>query len=1069
MNRVLSILFIFISIFSIAQKRMDDSNNTPATTNAYSFIENKGQWDKDILFKSSFKGGNLWVQRKKLMFHLKDYQELRKNHGGGICDTCKNREHVIHLNFEGCNTITQFSSSTPSKEYYNYYLGNDQTKWASNVHAYTETTLHQLYSGIDLKLIQEDEEIKYEFHIQPNANPNQIKLSIAGATSITIDAYDQLQITTPVGNIIEKKPFVYQVIKGKKSEIRSAFEVIENNVQFKLGNYDSSLPLIIDPILVFATYSGSVTDNFGMTATYGYDGTAYSGGTIFGNSYPTPDKGAYNVTSNFTVVSKNGLCSDVFISKYTKDGSQMKWTTFLGGGSNYLGAETIHSLICDSSNNIYGFGATSSDNFPVTTNAFQQSHMQGEEILIKNNGALFKNIGTDIYSFKISSDGKNLLGSTLIGGSGNDGLNYNLTGKSMQYNNNKININGTVYLFIPYDSLTTNYGDQFRGEIMLDSLNNIIIATSTRSKDFPLKNAFQPQLNGQQDGVIFKLKNDFSDLLFSSFIGGSNNDALYSVKVDKSGNLVFCGGTCSTDLSTSTNAYQTTYNGGISDGYIGKVNRNGVLTTLTYIGTPQFDQSYILDLDETNQIYIIGNSIGGNFPVINANFSNLNGSQFIAILNSELSTIVKSTIYGSGKTYINDISPAAFMVDACHNIYVSGWGANIIQNLSEFNLYWGTDPNYYYTGDVSKQNFTKHGGSVLQNMPITPNAQFQSPPNGFDFHLFTIDKNLDKIIYGGYFGGNIAGEHVDGGTSRFDNKGVIYQSICGGCGGSSDFPTTTNAWSNKNLSSNCNNIVMKFDFELLETPKIQCNDTICQFTEAIFTNISQPLYPFFWEYQDKNIDSLAIELKTKFSKPGNYTVNLSMKNPTCFNYIKTSKSITVIDNYLKANASASEHKTLKGSTIKLTGGPNDMITYNWTPNENIKNYNLQNTDTKVDKNTTYTLEVNDGICSSTDTTHIEIIDWVCDFPFVFVPNAFSPNNDNENDILYVRGHPITKIELRIFNRWGEKVFESFDVTNGWDGTYKGKLLEPDVYDYYLLVECSGGLTNQIQGNITLLR
>jgi hypothetical protein len=548
MNRVLIILFLLIGITTIAQKRMDVKQDNYPLTSAYSFIENKGQWDKDILFKSSFKGGNLWVQRKKLMFHLKDYQQLRKNHGGLSCDTCQNRELAIHLNFEGCNPIEKYTPSTPSKEYYNYYLGNDQSKWASNVHSYSEAILHELYKGIDLRLIQEDEELKYEFHIQPNANPNQIKLAIIGAKTISVDAYGQLQISTPLGNIIEKKPFVYQLIKGIKNEIRSAFEVIENKVQFKLGNYDPSLPLIIDPILVFATYSGSVTDNFGMTATYGYDGTAYSGGTIFGNSYPTPDKGAYDITSNFTLVNDPGLCSDVFISKYTSDGKQMIWTSFLGGGSDYLGAETIHSLICDSNNNVYGFGATSSVNFPITSNAFQQTHKKGEEILINNNGALFKAIGTDIYTCKLSGDGKNLLGSTLIGGSGNDGLNYNIMGKSIDYSNKRILINGTYYLFIPYDSLTTNYGDQFRGEIMLDSLNNIIIATSTRSTDFPLKNAFQSQLNGQQDGVIFKLKNDFSDLLFSSYLGGSNNDALYSVKLDSSYKIVFCGGTCSPDI-----------------------------------------------------------------------------------------------------------------------------------------------------------------------------------------------------------------------------------------------------------------------------------------------------------------------------------------------------------------------------------------------------------------------------------------------------------------------------------------------------------------------------------------
>ena len=104
-----------------------------------------------------------------------------------------------------------------------------------------------------------------------------------------------------------------------------------------------------------------------------------------------------------------------------------------------------------------------------------------------------------------------------------------------------------------------------------------------------------------------------------------------------------------------------------------------------------------------------------------------------------------------------------------------------------------------------------------------------------------------------------------------------------------------------------------------------------------------------------------------------------------------------------------------------------------------------------------------------DTILIKVIPWNCDFPYVFVPNAFSPNNDGENDVLYVRGHPIKSIEFRVFNRWGEMVFESRDISIGWDGTYKGKLVNPDVFDYYLNVECVGDEHKQLQGNVTVLR
>ena len=1199
MNRVLSILFLFIGIYSIAQKRMDDSHNTPATTNAYSFIENKGQWEKDILFKSSFKGGNLWVQRKKLMFHLKDYQHLRRNHGiQDKCDTCKNREHVVHLNFEGCNQITQFSSTNPSKEYYNYFIGNDQTKWASDVHAYTEASLHELYTGVDLKLIQSDEELKYEFHILPNADPKQIKISIAGANHISIDAYGQLQINTPIGNIIEKKPFVYQLINGNKNEIRSAFEVINNHVQFKLGNYDTSLPLIIDPILVFATYSGSVTDNFGMTATYGQDGTAYSGGTIFGNAYPTPDNGAYDITSNFTVQNGNQLSSDVFISKYSADGTTMLWTNFIGGGTHFKGAETVHSLICDTNNNLYAFGATSSQNFPVTNGCFQSNHKGGSHFNATYNGAYFRETGIDIFVLKLSENGHNLIHSTYVGGNGNDGINANLLGINTDYSSPSA-----------YDSLTSNYGDQFRGEIMLDSLNNVIIATSTRSSDFPLKNAFQPQLNGQQDGVIFKLKNDFSDLVFSTYLGGKNNDALYSVKLDSSYNIVFCGGTSSLDIAVTNNAYQPTYGGGKADGIIGKLNPDGAsIKHLTYLGLDNFDQTFIVEVDEKDRVYVIGHSLGGKFPIINATYSNPNSCQFIAQLDSSLSTIDKSTVYGSGNPAMTDISPSAMMVDLCRNIYISGWGANILQTTNK-----------------------------LSNMPISSDAYQKTPPNGFDFHLFSLDREFSRINYGSYMGGSKADEHVDGGTSRFDKNGVIYQSICGGCGGNSDFPTSKDAHSQLNLSYNCNNIVLKFDFQIQAIPSIQLyTDSACIDKDITFKNTSTAYDFYYWSFGNgEPKDSTHLTITRKYTTPGTYPIKLTIKNSVCNMYEYAETSVTILENkiqlapipdfnkcqpdsalfkgsalgtankyvwstnpafsdtinkntsdstlhyyasqsgklyfqaydrfcdridtininiyntklkikadsitcindidtlsaffansyenftfdwtpklpnqavhlpdslivtsisdqyyFLKAlgnngcvlkdsiyitvksptytnlQANASEHKILKGNTVELTATPSNLH-YQWTPIESISDPNEQNTQAKPTKTTIYTVTANDGVCVSSDTTTVIVIeDWVCDFPYVFVPNAFSPNNDGENDILYVRGRPITKILFRVFNRWGEKVFESQNLNDGWDGTFKGKLLDPDVYDYYLLVECQGGLSNQQQGNVTLLR
>jgi gliding motility-associated-like protein len=113
--------------------------------------------------------------------------------------------------------------------------------------------------------------------------------------------------------------------------------------------------------------------------------------------------------------------------------------------------------------------------------------------------------------------------------------------------------------------------------------------------------------------------------------------------------------------------------------------------------------------------------------------------------------------------------------------------------------------------------------------------------------------------------------------------------------------------------------------------------------------------------------------------------------------------------------------------------------------------------------------VSDGLCTGSDTVLIKVFDSICGAPFVFIPNAFSPNKDGQNDKLYVRGPFIESFIFRVYDRWGELVWETTNLSEGWDGTFRGKLLDPDVFDYYLQATCVGGLESIIKGNVTLIR
>lgn len=1182
---IISTVFCLLILSSVYCQQTDHSPGL------YKFVENKGQWPEGVQFKAETDAGAIWLENQGILYQFKDFSNLEAIHHGHDHDAEPVlKSELIYMQFVGANLDYNLSKKHPTPEHYSFFKGNIESKWARGLKGYGHVTYNDLYSGIDMIMLENEGELKYEFHVQPHSNPSQINLAFKGQDKIKIRPDGSLQIKTSLGEIIEDKPYVYQIKNGKIIEVESSFKLENNILSYELGDYDETLELIIDPVLVFATYCGSDTDNFGMTATYAYNGEAYSAGITFGSDYPTPSP-AWNVTS--TIPELNAAANqavqygitDVFVSKYSSDGTQMLWTCILGGGTNMDGTETVHSLICDTLNNIYLYGATSSQDFPMM-NAFQPLHGGGiAGANFTGNGTYFLNNGTDIYVSKLSADGLNLLGSTYVGGDGNDGLNNNT------FQNN--------------DSLTTNYGDQFRGEIMLDSMNNVLIGSSSNSTNFPTSNSFQLTQIGGQDGVVFKLSADFSTMLWSTYYGGTNNDACYSVKIDSSYNILIGGGTSSNDLPGTAGAYTTTYQGGETDGYVAKISPDGSsLVRTSYIGTNDYDQVFFIEIDRWDNVYLLGQS-NGNIPIVNAAYSVPNSGQFIMKLLPDLSAVDYSTVFGSGSG-VFDISPAAFLVDVCGNAYCTGWSGIT--------------------------------GPPMSGMPISVDAFQSTPPNGNDFYLFVLERDAQSLLYGSYIGGANAGEHVDGGTSRFDKFGVVYQSVCGGCGGFSDFPTTAGAWSSTNDADNCNNLIFKFDFELVPVADfnlssvegcapftvtldnessdsinsvwsfppqaivinggvnptllfndpgtyeiiISITDTICNlvdtakkiitvydelqlfvpndtivcnsFTTDLTANSNGSAISFTWS-DDPNftnvlnsgpMDSVitvtptqtttyyvtatngwpdcdltdsvvvqfvdgAMELQGDQTMCFGDTLTLIAENllpgitityewtpaneiivdfdsivgvsPTTSQYFyvtgTTSLGCTITDsvwvnvNYIDPNtvyATASPDTIPIGATSNLQAFPNNAgYTYTWYPPLSVIPGTGQSTTATPEETTTYLVTIEGDQCSFNRTVEVVVYEFECGGVYIFVPSAFTPNDDGENDALFVRGLNLLEVDLKIFDRWGELVFETQDQSLGWDGTFKGKALDPDVYVYHLKAICFDGQESLIKGNISLLR
>jgi len=784
------------------------------------FIENKGQWDPAIRFNAGISTGNVFMQQKGFTVLLHDTNDMKRiglllhgdlaaagvspgtGAGGGKTKTVAStprmnypskpggggagsggdpfvlHSHSYRVSFENANDGVEIAGDKAVDSYNNYFIG-DQKNWATQCRLYQGIWYRNMYDGIDIHYYTNLGTIKYDIVVHPGADPGKIVLKYEGQDKLTIRK-NRIYVQTSVGTVTELEPRSYQLTDSGRTDLPCSYSLLPGNrIQFKIKNYSPGATLVIDPTEVFCSFTGSKSDNWGYTATYDGGGNFYMGGIVLdetnqgrgnlGGSGYLASPGAFQTTFQGGDGSEgDGYNYDVAIMKLNPSGTKRVYATYLGGG----GDEQPHSMIVDNSGNLIVTGRTSSGNFPPNL----PSTVYGQ-----NAGSF------DLFVVKFNSSGTALLGSKRMGGSAWDGVNF-----------------APKYLIQPptypegASGLRLNYGDDGRSEVILDPAGNVYIAACTQSTDFPTTaNAFQKTSGGGQDGVLLKLTPDLGTVLFSSYLGGSGIDAAFVLALNPSDNTIWVGGgTNSTNFNGTTNApvLHSGLLGGI-DGFIAVVSNDGsMLIKSSYYGTSSNDMIYGMDFDKYGFPYIVGTT-DGVVPVINSPFNQSNpgqdnGKQFITKLQPDLNGIVYSANFGPGNTGHPSISPTAFLVDRCQNVYVSGWGG-------------GPDSTEHYAN------------SGTWNLPVTAGA-IKSNTDGKDFYFFVLQKNAASQLYGSYFGqqfGNY-GDHVDGGTSRFDQQGVIYEAVCANCYLGATFPTTPGAWASTNGAGSlgCNEAAVKIAF-----------------------------------------------------------------------------------------------------------------------------------------------------------------------------------------------------------------------------------------------------------------
>ena len=739
------------------------------------FVENKGQWDKQVMFKTEAGNSAFFLGKDGytiLMNHPEDYLRLAEyNHGHGFDAAAsktavlnrpdKMRAHAFKVKFLGANFNSTPVMEKPLPGHENYFIGNDQSKWAGDCKLYQAITYKNVYPNVDVRYYVQGDQLKYDVIVYPGADVSKIQMQYTGADQLSI-RNNELVVSTSVGEARELKPYTYQFAGGKRETINCKYKLTGNTVSFDVKNYDKTTTLIIDPTLVFSSYSRSTADNWGFTATPGADGSFFGGGIAQPSGFPT-STGAIQGTGQGPANANSP--PDVVIIRLSPDGRNRMYATYLGG----TGLDQPHSLIADAAGNLVIAGRTNSTNFPTTA---------------PNAGT---SGGYDIFVTKINSTGTAIIGSIKICGTGDDGVNITSTRSGV-------------------NSLQRSYGDDGRSEVILDGANNILLSSSTRSNNFFTLNGFQNNLGGQQDAVVIKLNPNANGVIWSTYMGGSADDAGFVLAVNPLSpqNIYVGGGTGSTNFpGAAGGVLQPAYSGGVADGYLANISDNGNSVSMvrsTYLGTGNVDIVFGVQFDNLGFPYVMGTTTG-NWPVINAAYSVGNSRQFIAKLRPALNAYVYSTTFGTSGALDPNISPTAFLVDNCENVYVSGWGGGA---------------NSFGSG---------YPTAGTNGLPTTADG-LQRTTDGSDFYFFVLQKNAASQLYGSFFGqlGGFGGwDHVDGGTSRFDAGGVIYQAVCANCKAvnsntplTAPFPITAGVYGNVNpaTGSGCNLGMVKLRFNL---------------------------------------------------------------------------------------------------------------------------------------------------------------------------------------------------------------------------------------------------------------
>lgn len=705
-----------------------------------SFERNDGQTDSRVKFLSRGNGYTLFLTRGEAVLALSKSEASTKRLAEAKLP--KTRAEVLRVRLANANSSPRIVGTDQLAGKANYFIGKDQKKWRINLPTYARVKYRNVYSGIDLVYHGSNQhQLEYDFDVAPGADPKSIRVSFEGAHHLKLDARGNLVIeTTDGGDVIEHAPVIYQEVNGHRETVSGRYAILDqHDVGFRLAAYDTRKPLFIDPTLVYSTYLGGTNaqcfaiSNSSAEIAGGIavdsSGNTYITGATASTDFPTTS-GAFQTSYG------SGPCDDAFVTKLNADGSGLIYSTFLGGSTSpSLNSPSSqgNSISVDSSGSAYVTGSTFASNFPTSFGAFQATFPPTTDA----------SFGQQVFVTKLTPDGSGLAYSTFLGGTNGRG--------------------------------DTGYA------IAVEASGDAYVTGNAGTTNFPTTaGAFQtadPSSSAGGTGFVTKLNPTGTAPIYSSYLGGSSQDAGLGITVDSLGSAYVTGSSQSTDFPTTAGAFQTaSHNPGGQQGFVAKFKSDGSgLEYSTYLGgsNGSGDRGSAIAVDSLGEAYVVGNATSTDFPVTAGAFqTSLKGDSdaFVTKLNPSGSALVFSTYLGGS----SDNGGSGIAVDVADDVYVGGrtsssdfpitastlqpsLAGNYDSFISELN---GAGSTLLFSTFLGGSGYDELDGLVLDslgnldvagrtessNFPVTPGAFQTSSNGGYDAFVARVSVFLPVAI-----------------------------------------------------------------------------------------------------------------------------------------------------------------------------------------------------------------------------------------------------------------------------------------------------------------------------------